>query len=363
MSILQNLGYLALGGIGIGLLCVALIDGSSKGLYGIYNIGNTCFLNSLLQALGSCKSFRDYIKNLHPKAHSAEDSDAIIVKHLRKVILSLQTATETVDPRSLISSLSLKFPIYGDQHDPHEIFYTILESLSNIQLRAMHSFCPPKQENPLFLVTSSQVVCKSCGYCSLNLATEYDLTLSISRSLSSSLGSVASVDHLSDLVCMNCSIESSLELLESKGIHALASNLKELKVNPYLAEEEDLVIKERREASMLRKVARLPRLLCFHLNRLVNEMGLPVKNNSFLQFPKKLRVGKDILLQKTQEVEYELKAVIEHLGGSSSGHYVTYKLEDSTWLRCSDDKVAKVPLNEVLNAQAYMLFYESSFGQ
>ena len=48
-----------------------------------------------------------------------------------------------------------------------------------------------------------------------------------------------------------------------------------------------------------------------------------------------------------------LFAVIVHTGKiSHSGHYIAYE-----WWKVDDAKVTKVPLSEVLNAEAYMLFY------
>lgn len=62
---------------------------------------------------------------------------------------------------------------------------------------------------------------------------------------------------------------------------------------------------------------------------------------------------------------YRLAAVVEHLGGPASGHYVTYRRapgqdtpgEPAQWLRVSDEVVSHVPEESVLRAQAYMLFY------
>ena len=58
---------------------------------------------------------------------------------------------------------------------------------------------------------------------------------------------------------------------------------------------------------------------------------------------------------------YSLQSVIEHMGGPSSGHYTTYRkvLErTSQWVHLSDTAVYNVDVKEVLDATAYMLFYE-----
>uniref|UniRef100_A0A182KB49 ubiquitinyl hydrolase 1 n=1 Tax=Anopheles christyi TaxID=43041 RepID=A0A182KB49_9DIPT len=59
---------------------------------------------------------------------------------------------------------------------------------------------------------------------------------------------------------------------------------------------------------------------------------------------------------------YRLLAVIVHSGEASAGHFVTYRrgaLRNSyKWYYTSDTIVREVPIEEVLNSSAYMLFYD-----
>lgn len=70
---------------------------------------------------------------------------------------------------------------------------------------------------------------------------------------------------------------------------------------------------------------------------------------------------------------YTLRAVVVHLGGIDSGHFVTYRREPScpltsepsqnsktrkSWFCTSDSVVREVPVEDVLKSNPYMLFYE-----
>jgi ubiquitin carboxyl-terminal hydrolase 16/45 len=57
---------------------------------------------------------------------------------------------------------------------------------------------------------------------------------------------------------------------------------------------------------------------------------------------------------------YYLAGVIEHVGSTpTSGHYIAYvKAKSGDWFRASDHVTRKVSLQEVLQCEAYMLFYE-----
>lgn len=59
-------------------------------------------------------------------------------------------------------------------------------------------------------------------------------------------------------------------------------------------------------------------------------------------------------------VRYLLCAVVEHRGGPQSGHYVTYRRcgrNVKQWVYASDTNVYSTDIQEVLGAEAYMLFY------
>lgn len=54
---------------------------------------------------------------------------------------------------------------------------------------------------------------------------------------------------------------------------------------------------------------------------------------------------------------YELSSVIVHKGKMDSGHYVSYSREGFDWFQFDDSKVVMVSEADVLNANAYILFY------
>ena len=67
--------------------------------------------------------------------------------------------------------------------------------------------------------------------------------------------------------------------------------------------------------------------------------------------------GSEELLQ----CKYNLTAIAVHMGSINAGHYVAYvKKEDGLWYYVNDERVSKVQLYEVLNQDAYMLFYQKN---
>jgi len=58
-----------------------------------------------------------------------------------------------------------------------------------------------------------------------------------------------------------------------------------------------------------------------------------------------------------QPVWYDLSSVIVHKGKLDSGHYVSYSREGNDWFLFDDSKVVLATEAEVLEANAYLLFY------
>ena len=61
-----------------------------------------------------------------------------------------------------------------------------------------------------------------------------------------------------------------------------------------------------------------------------------------------------------EDRKLRLYAVVEHQGSFSGGHYIAYVRLESKWFRMSDSLVREVAEAEVLQKQAFMLFYERS---
>lgn len=54
---------------------------------------------------------------------------------------------------------------------------------------------------------------------------------------------------------------------------------------------------------------------------------------------------------------YELYAVVNHIGGMGSGHYTAYVKKAGRWTCCNDDRVHAISEEDVVSANAYLLFY------
>ncbi|XP_033732797.1 ubiquitin carboxyl-terminal hydrolase 20-like [Pecten maximus] len=108
------------------------------------------------------------------------------------------------------------------------------------------------------------------------------------------------------------------------------------------------------------KVLELPEILCVHLKRFRHEF-YSSKISSYVAFPldgldMKPYTHKDC---KSEVMMYDLIAVICHHGTAGAGHYTAYCLNytNEQWYEFDDQYVTEVDINQVINCEAYVLFY------
>lgn len=260
---------------GLGIIATSIIGNEDQSsISGIFNLGNTCFLNSLLQALSSCESFINFLTFLCQSVNGKNTNNRI-VQQLKGFLLSLRNGTEALSPDSLISSLSEKFPHFGEQHDSHEIFYVIQDSISEVNKMVDNSFVfDLKIKNPFMGLISTEVCCSVCNHKSLTLETMFDISVSVTRSLEESLKILSKKELVEDVQCQGCSIRSSLDFIsqhksrnlgDSEAFDKKEEILKRSLEHRYSIDDTDLIVNQKQKAWLCHKIARFPKILCIHV--------------------------------------------------------------------------------------------------
>ncbi|XP_052789430.1 ubiquitin carboxyl-terminal hydrolase 20-like isoform X1 [Mya arenaria] len=108
------------------------------------------------------------------------------------------------------------------------------------------------------------------------------------------------------------------------------------------------------------KVLELPEVLCIHLKRFRHEF-YSSKISTYVSFPltnldMKPYLHKD---HTSQVTVYDLVAVICHHGTAGGGHYTAYcqNVFTELWYEFDDQYVTEVDVSQVVNCEAYVLFY------
>ncbi|KAG2310832.1 hypothetical protein Bca52824_022389 [Brassica carinata] len=284
---------------------------------GLENLGNTCFLNSVVQCLTYTEPLAAYLQDVgHEKRCHVAGFCALCAmqKHVR---LALQASGRIVAPKYLVSNLRCISRNFRNcrQEDAHEYMINLLE--------CMHKCClpsgVPSESSDAYRSSlvhkifggslRSQVKCAQCSHCSDKFDPFLDLSLDISKA-------------------------DSLQ-------RAFASPLCKQKV---------------RAVKQL-TVSKAPYVLTVHLKRF--EAHRSEKINKKVEFASAVDMKPFVSGPYTGNLKYTLYGVLVHYGRSShSGHYACFvRTSSGMWYSLDDNRVIQVSEKTVFNQKAYMLFY------
>lgn len=374
---------LVTGFLGLSLIWVNLNDAEDnpEGGGGIINLGNTCFLNALLQAFASSQAFVSYIQSLC--CYVVQDTpqhDFAIVQCLKQAVETLRNGKSHLRPEDLVSHLTHKFPYFGQQQDSHEVYLVLHDALTRVRaqpsLRSLLSSADGV--DPMLGLMTNIVTCLHCSNQTESLQPFSYLYLDWKPDLSMALKAMCDGETV-EYECLKCSVtrtthelQRQLSVSEDRSVSLFEKETERSRIHSLMASikraaaaddssEAGFLVKSKYMAQLTHTVVRLPQVLCVLVKRLVySSAGYLTKVQNHLNFP--LELSKDTGLQalgiSNDRDKYELSALIEHSGNALGGHYFTYKRTGEDWLYVSDTAVRKVDIRAVQRGQAYMLFYE-----
>lgn len=152
---------------------------------GLFNLGNTCFFNSIIQNLLAMNRLRDYFLEL-------DECDGPLAAAFKKLFgeTSIGDASRNaINPKSFFGALCAKAPQFRgyQQHDSHELLHCLLDGLCTEELSARKKLKSSQDDDksPTYVDAifggrlSSTVTCLECGHSSLVYEPFLDLSLPV----------------------------------------------------------------------------------------------------------------------------------------------------------------------------------------
>uniref|UniRef100_A0A0A9YH44 Ubiquitin carboxyl-terminal hydrolase n=1 Tax=Lygus hesperus TaxID=30085 RepID=A0A0A9YH44_LYGHE len=333
---------------------------NNHGLSGLRNIGNTCFLNSVVQCLSNTRLLREYlISREYISEIRTSDNKGSLIKSFGDVVTELWSdegkVVNTSSFKSHIQRYAPRFMGYNQQ-DAQEFLRYLLEGLhDDINRVAVKPKNLPEIDDELsesmkateawkqyLRFDNSRIVdlfvgqlkstllCTVCQHASTTFEAFWDLSLPLPNSNSSSAIRLSQcLEHF-----------TKEEVLDG---HEMPTCSK---------------CKTRRKCTKRFSIQKFPKILVLHLKRF----------SPFERY-KKLSVTVDFPLTNLdmsaygstkQSCTYNLYAVSNHSGTAYSGHYTAYCLHSGSgqWFEFNDSRVSSISARNVVSSEAYILFYE-----
>eukprot|EP00250_Pteridium_aquilinum_P022204 c25323_g1_i6 orf=919-2988(+) len=317
---------------------------------GLKNLGNSCYLNSVLQ----CLTYTPPLANLCLLNHHSSSctfmngsSNSVCPFCLveKRIARSLSVDSVSESPARIHGCLTLfaKHFRQGWQEDAHEFLRYVIEACNSVcvklhkllsasKLRTRQDSQKVSKEEPRTVVKDifggvlqSQVKCLSCDAESNKLDDIMDLSLDVVK-----------ISSVKDAMCRFF----QSEVLDGS--------------NKYRCEKCRKLTAARKQMS----VFHAPNVLVIQLKRFENIYGGKIDRH--ISFEERMEIHSHMCREnQDQRPEYLLYAVIVHAGYSQdSGHYYSYvKDVNGKWFCCNDAHVTSVSTKSVLSEKVYVLFY------
>lgn len=338
----------------------------TPGLTGLRNIGNTCFLNSIVQCLSNTELLKNYVVSGQYLKHIQSESRGDVIRAfsnlLRDIWSGEMTVADTTNFKSQIQRFAPRFMGYSQQ-DAQEFLRYLLEGLHQDVNQVTVKQRRPLPELSDELPDAQKALESWKQY--LMLENSYVVELFVGQ-LKSTL-SFATCGHRS--TTFEAFWDLSLPLVQTTSSH-------ELKLSDcfdHFMQDETLDgdnmatctrCNARRPCTKRYSIHKFPRVLVVHLKRfspnerfrkLMTAVNFPMDGLDLSPYSDNTHGTGD------QMMVYDLYAVSNHSGGTQSGHYTAACRHPVTqaWHFFNDCNVSIVnPANRVVTPQAYVLFYE-----
>lgn len=318
------------------------------GLRGLLNLGNTCYMNSILQCLSSTEDLVKYFINIYSKFINYKSrTKGLVAKEFSNVIKNLWSQSGRSFPcqkfKDTIGEYKDMFKHY-DQQDSHE-FLTIL-------LDWLHDDLNQPEDNRIILGASKETGEEDWGHW-----TKENNSI-IQQLFYGQQKSTVSCD-----TCFEKSVTfepfSSLSLpLPSEGNKCTLSDCLQLYLNgESICGWHCPKCKRSRDATKKLDIMRLPPYLIIHLKRFSSN---GYKKNSNVDFPETdLDMSNYINGVEHRNWKYCLYGVSNHSGSLDGGHYTASCLKKSRnkWYKFDDVRVYEINSSTICSSEAYILFY------
>merc|ERR1711973_408704 len=329
--------------------------------FGLVNFGNTCYSNSVLQALYFCRPFREKVLEYKAKNKRTKETLLTCLADLFYSIVTQKRKVGTIAPKKFIARLrkeKVEFDNYMQQ-DAHEFLIFLINHINEIivgEQGANQSLLNnPKSKTPepegensptcineIFQgILTSETRCLNCETVTSKDEEFCDLSIDVDQntSVTSCLRNFSSTETLCSDNKFKCDTCSSYQ-----------------------------------EAHKRMRVKKLPTILALHLKRFkyVEQYNRHIKVSHRVVFPLELRLFNTSDDAVNPDRMYDLVAVVIHCGsGPNRGHYISIVKSHGFWLIFDDDIVDKIDPATIedfygLTADiqkssetGYILFYQS----
>ncbi|KAJ7393971.1 Ubiquitin carboxyl-terminal hydrolase 8 [Desmophyllum pertusum] len=337
--------------------------GLGTGLTGLRNLGNTCYMNSVVQCLSSVAPLAAYfISGAYREDINRSNRDGTrgeLAENFSVLVRVMHSGQfKFVSPgefKRTVGKFKSQFSGY-DQQDSQELLAFLMDGLQEDLNKVKTKPYLKAPADDLDPQTSATIAWENHKKRNASIMVELFDGL-----------------FMSTVKCMVCSKESrtfdtfsNLTLpLPSHASRCTLQDCLALFTKPEKMSGDDKWFcpkcQQRREASKTIQIWRLPAILIIHLKRFQYEGMWRQKLQTNVSFPMTQLDMSNFVVGPKSTPRYNLHAVSNHYGTMHGGHYTAFgkSVYDKKWYKFDDQYVTEMSSRDVSTSAGYLLFYTS----
>lgn len=334
-----------------------------RGLTGLRNLGNTCYMNSTIQCLSNTTFMTKYFltdnhltdinrENILGKKGEVAEEFAVLIKAL------WMGQYRAINPRDFKSVIAKHHPLFAgyDQQDSQEMLLFLLDSLHEDLNKVRKRVKSSEQDNDGI---PPKVAAEKAW-------------LSHKRINDSVIVDLFQGQFMSTVTCLTCERKSvTFDTFMYLTVPIPSNTRCSLRdCIMHFAKEEKMTGDSRwrcpsckcnRDCKKRIVIWRLPRILLIHLKRFYFQGMWRQKINAFVDFPSDGLDMNNYIQGPHTMGSYSLYAVSNHYGTMEGGHYTAFCKSPSNnhWYKYDDHECYEIPRSDVKSSAAYILYYTS----
>jgi len=304
---------------------------------GFQNLGNTCYMNSVLQALLSID-----IINYDTSNNDNNDLLTEFVKMINE--LKKNSSNKPYTPSKFKQELDKKKSIFRGfaQHDAHEFMEYIINEFMECKSKSESKSNLPQTIKKMFTgTTNSYLYCSNCP----NILKKEEEYITITLDLSG-------ISKNMDLSGISKNMDLS-GISKNMDLSGISKNMDLLNCFDEFSKYERLDENNMWKCSKCETINKAKKKL--ELNTVPNIVVITLKrfiNNQKINTP--VEIYEYIILE---DIKMKLVGTVNHYGGLGGGHYVSHGLRNGTWYLFNDSQYKEVEI-DLKDPSIYIAIYQ-----